>query len=88
MAAAVQFTANSSALSVPLCGADGAVFGALTLYCRDAAAFSGEHLQILQAIQLEFTLALQHALRATTEPAREAGAHQATAPVLAGFLVS
>ncbi|MGA8159484.1 MAG: HD domain-containing phosphohydrolase [Acidobacteriaceae bacterium] len=88
LATAGLFTANSSALSVPLCGADGAVFGALTLYSREQAAFSGDHLQILQAIQLEFTLALKNALFGATMPAQEAGERTADASVLAELSAS
>jgi GAF domain-containing protein len=84
------FTASSSALSIPLFASDRSVFGALTLYSHEHAAFSSEHLQMLQAVQLEFTLALQNALsRETTaahEPAERIGG--ANAPVLAGSSVS
>ncbi|MGH9606103.1 MAG: HD domain-containing phosphohydrolase [Terracidiphilus sp.] len=45
------FTANSSALSVPLAGANSAVFAVLTLYSRQYAAFSRDHVRILQAIE-------------------------------------
>jgi putative nucleotidyltransferase with HDIG domain len=88
LATAGQFTANSSALSVPLCDSNGAVFGALTLYSSEQAAFSSEHLQILQAIQLEFTVALQKALCAATTPAPKTGEPATDAPVLAGLSAS
>ena len=78
-----SFTANSSALSIPLCDAEGSIFGAVTLYSRERAAFSREHLQILRAIQLEFTLALQNAVCGATVPARKASEPTASAPVLA-----
>lgn len=83
-----EFTANSSSLSIPLCDADGSVFGALTLYSREQAAFTSEHLQLLQGIQLEFTLALQAALSAAAKPARERAEGSGDAPVPAGFRAS
>ena len=49
------FTARSSALSVSLDGADGAIFGVLTVYSREHAAFSKEHLRILQAAGSRFS---------------------------------
>ncbi len=57
------FSASSSALSIPLCDLHGVIFGALTLYARSAAAFSKDHLRILQAIESKFSLSLQNALR-------------------------
>ncbi len=69
------FNSNSSALSIPLADESGTVFGALTLYSRRQAAFSGEHLRILQAVQLRFTLALQNAIsNATTHAEPDAAA--------------
>jgi putative nucleotidyltransferase with HDIG domain len=56
-------TAASSALSIPLIDKNGAVFGVLTLYAAAGAAFSKDHLTILQAIEPEFSSALQDALR-------------------------
>ena len=56
------FNSGSSALSIPLTDESGCVFGALTLYSCDQAAFSSEHLGMLQAVQLRFTLALQNAI--------------------------
>jgi putative nucleotidyltransferase with HDIG domain len=83
-AAGSPFTADSSALSIPLSDSDGSLFGALTLYSREPAAFSSEHLQVLQAIQLEFTLALEKAL-SRASPARDSGngIAEAVAPLLA-----
>jgi putative methionine-R-sulfoxide reductase with GAF domain len=76
-------TASSSALSVPLCEPDGAVFGVLALYSAASAAFSKDHLRILEAIESRFSLALQKALRvkisetsARVEPALESLAAQ------------
>jgi putative nucleotidyltransferase with HDIG domain len=57
------FTEASSALSIPLLDANGAVFGVLTLYSTESAAFSKDHLRVLEAIQSRFCLALQNALR-------------------------
>jgi putative nucleotidyltransferase with HDIG domain len=59
-------TASSSALSVPLLDHDGAVFGVLALYSAASAAFSKEHLRILEAIESRFSPALQKALRIKT----------------------
>jgi putative nucleotidyltransferase with HDIG domain len=51
VAANGTFTAESSALSVPLLDQDGRVVGALTVYARDPAAFSKDHLRILEAVR-------------------------------------
>jgi putative nucleotidyltransferase with HDIG domain len=55
-------TSSSSALSVPLFDADGAIFGVLALYSAASAAFSKDHLRILEAIESRFSLTLQKAL--------------------------
>jgi putative nucleotidyltransferase with HDIG domain len=55
------FTAASSALSVPLFGSGGTIAGVLTVYSSRSAAFSKNHLRILQAIEPEFSLSLQKA---------------------------
>src|SRR5262249_12269191 len=60
---ACAFTAESSALSVPLLDLSGAAFGALTVYAAKPAAFSQDHLRVLQAIQSKFSLSLRNALR-------------------------
>ena len=57
------FTENSSALSIPLLDPSGVVFGVLSVYAANHAAFSKDHLRILQAIQSKFSLSLQNALR-------------------------
>lgn len=57
------FSSNSSALSIPLQDPNGVVFGVLTLYSSRYAAFSKDHLRILQAIQARFSLTLLNALR-------------------------
>lgn len=62
-----SITENSSALSVPLFDLAGVVFGVLTLYSCQPAAFSKDHLRILQAIESNFALALQNALRFAVE---------------------
>lgn len=67
------FTADSSALSIPLADAGGIIFGALTLYSCEHAAFSKDHLQILQAIQSRFSLSLEKALRFGTAEADARG---------------
>lgn len=68
------FTANSSALSIPLFDLRGAVFGALTLCACGNAAFSRDHLRALQAAETDFSLALENALRVRAAGA-EAGLH-------------
>lgn len=57
------FTAASSALSIPLFDLNGSVLGVLTIYAARHAAFSKDHLRILQAIQTRLSLSLQNALR-------------------------
>lgn len=52
------FTAESSALSAPLFSAGGVVFGTVTVYSRAAAAYSKDHLRMLQEIAPEFASAL------------------------------
>jgi putative nucleotidyltransferase with HDIG domain len=59
-------TASSSALSAPMLNADGAVFGVLALYSAASAAFSKDHLRILEAIESRFSFALQQVLRLET----------------------
>jgi putative methionine-R-sulfoxide reductase with GAF domain len=54
-------TATSSALSVPCFDADGSVFGVITLYSAAGAAFSKEHLGILEALESRFTQAFKRA---------------------------
>jgi diguanylate cyclase (GGDEF)-like protein/putative nucleotidyltransferase with HDIG domain len=60
------FTENSSALSVPLFDPNGVVFGVLTVYAAKHAAFSKDHLRILQAVQSKFSLSLENAFRFRT----------------------
>jgi putative nucleotidyltransferase with HDIG domain len=55
-------TATSSALSVPFLDASGSVFGVITLYSAASAAFSKDHLGILEALESRFSQALQRAL--------------------------
>jgi putative nucleotidyltransferase with HDIG domain len=66
LAGCALFSAESSALSVPLIDSAGAIFGAITLYSCAPAAFSKDHLQILEAIQSksaqEFESEPQHVL--------------------------
>lgn len=77
------FTANSSALSLPLCNPDGSVFGALTLYSRIPGAFSSEHLEVLQGVQPRLTLALESSTSDFPAPAQDADVL-----ILAGLSVS
>jgi signal transduction protein with GAF and PtsI domain len=58
-----SITEDSSALSIPLFDLNGVAFGVLTLYSREHAAFSKDHLRILQAIESNFALALRNTLR-------------------------
>lgn len=58
-----MLTANSSALSIPLFDASGAAFGVLTVYSSQHAAFSKDHLRILEAIQPKFSLSIENAVR-------------------------
>jgi putative nucleotidyltransferase with HDIG domain len=62
-----SITEDSSALSIPLFNLNGVVFAVLTLYSRQQAAFSRDHLRILQAVESNFALALQNALRFEAE---------------------
>lgn len=55
LAGSGSFTANSSALSVPLIDPDGAIFGAMAVYSCRPTAFSKDHLRILEAIQSTFS---------------------------------
>ena len=58
-----MLTENSSALSAPLFDSTGAIFGVLTVYSSKHAAFSKDHLRILEAIQPKFSLSLENAFR-------------------------
>ena len=49
---------TGSTLAVPLHNAEGDVFGVLTLYSQASAAYSREHLRILQEIEPELSLSL------------------------------
>jgi diguanylate cyclase (GGDEF)-like protein/putative nucleotidyltransferase with HDIG domain len=57
-----KFSVHRSALSVPLSGISG-VMGALTLYHRDAAAFTRDHLRVLLAVSTKAGLTIENALR-------------------------
>jgi len=48
------FSVDSSALSIPLLDPEGQIVGALTVYARKSAAFSKDHLRILEAVQSSF----------------------------------
>jgi diguanylate cyclase (GGDEF)-like protein/putative nucleotidyltransferase with HDIG domain len=56
-------TENSSALSVPLFDSKGGIFGVLSIYSATHAAFSKDHLRILEAVQSKFSLSLENAFR-------------------------
>jgi putative nucleotidyltransferase with HDIG domain len=60
-------TATGSALSVPFFGADGSVSGVITLYSAAGAAFSKDHLGILEALESRFSQALQRGLSSGIE---------------------
>jgi diguanylate cyclase (GGDEF)-like protein/putative nucleotidyltransferase with HDIG domain len=57
-----KFSVHRSAVSVPLPGIAG-VIGALTLYHREAGAFSRDHLRMLLAISSKAGLTIENALR-------------------------
>jgi diguanylate cyclase (GGDEF)-like protein/putative nucleotidyltransferase with HDIG domain len=57
-----KFSVLRSALSVPLAGSSG-VIGALTLYRRQANAFTRDHLRILQVVSSKAGLTIENALR-------------------------
>jgi GAF domain-containing protein len=52
------FTATGSALSIPLIDSGKGVMGVLTLYAREPAAFSKDHLRILEGIGPQIALTL------------------------------
>jgi putative nucleotidyltransferase with HDIG domain len=62
-----SITENSSALAIPLFNLNGVAFGVLSLYSRRQAAFSKDHLRILQAVESSFSLALQYAWNCEVE---------------------
>jgi len=62
LSASGLFTETNSALSVPFHDATGSVFGVITLYSTAAAAFSKDHLKILEAFESGLSQALQRAL--------------------------
>jgi diguanylate cyclase (GGDEF)-like protein/putative nucleotidyltransferase with HDIG domain len=57
-----KFSIHFSAISVPLPGIAG-VIGALTLYHREANAFTNDHLRILLAVSSKAGLTIENALR-------------------------
>ncbi|HEY4010959.1 MAG TPA: HD domain-containing phosphohydrolase [Acidobacteriaceae bacterium] len=57
------FTRSSSALSAPLVDAGGAMYAVLTVYSREHAAFSRDHLRILEAIGSRYSVSLQNEIR-------------------------
>lgn len=65
------FTAHSSALSIPLSDASSALLGVLTVYAGSHAAFSQEHLRILQGIEPGFSAVLRTPPRAGSQPVLE-----------------
>ncbi len=54
------FTSSSSALAAPVFSSSGAVLGAVTLYSREASAYSKDHLRLLEEIAREFAWALEN----------------------------
>ncbi len=56
------FTPGSSALAIPLFDLSGVLFGVLTLYSVASAAFSRDHLRLLQSIEPTFSMSLGGAL--------------------------
>lgn len=57
-------TGLGSALSIPLFDLKRGTMAVLTLYAVEAAAFSRDHLRILQAMESKFSMALENVLRA------------------------
>jgi GAF domain-containing protein len=83
------FTADSSALAVPLFGGNGVVLGAVALYSREPGAFSKDHRQILEELMPEFAVALEGEIRAQETAAEERTCHDTAArPVLEGVRAS
>ncbi len=58
-----SITPMGSALALPLLNLSGEIFGVLTLYSVLPNGFSKDHLRILQAVELKFSLSLQKALQ-------------------------
>jgi putative nucleotidyltransferase with HDIG domain len=84
-----SITENSSAVSIPLFDLNSAVFGVLTLYSRQQAAFSKNQLRILQAVESNFALSLQHALQlAAEEQAAKAASDHAELSDMRQFLAT
>ena len=73
---------DASALAIPLFGMDGGVFGVLTLYARRQAAFSKDHVRMLQAIEPKFSFALTSAL---LDRALDADTEKEMQPALEGL---
>jgi diguanylate cyclase (GGDEF)-like protein/putative nucleotidyltransferase with HDIG domain len=63
LASSELFTENSSALAIPLFHLSGSILGSLAIYARGSAAFSRDHLRVLEATEPGFSLALENALR-------------------------
>jgi putative nucleotidyltransferase with HDIG domain len=83
------FTADSSALAVPLFGGNGVVLGTVALYSREPGAFSKDHRQILEELMPEFAVALEGEIRAQETAAEERTCHDSAArPVLEGVRAS
>ena len=78
------FTASSSALAVPLIDARGAIFGVLTVYANKQAAFSKDHLRILQSIGSRLSLTLQPEKMVQKQKAGDVRAGEGH-PTLMGF---
>ncbi len=66
------FTATGSALSIPLMDSGDGVMGVLTLYAREPAAFSKDHLRILEEIGPQIALTLEDQRKSRAD-AREIG---------------
>jgi putative nucleotidyltransferase with HDIG domain len=83
------FTPESSTLAVALFTANGVALGTVALYAREAAAFSKDHLQLLEGTMPEFAMALESAMRAELTAAKETDCFGAAAsPVLEGARAS
>jgi putative nucleotidyltransferase with HDIG domain len=74
------FTANSSALALPMFDENGSVFGVLAVYSRQSAAFTKSDLRMLEAILTRFSHSLQAAWQPRTAEADKSIDLQASLP--------
>lgn len=75
-------SSDASALAIPLFAAHGGIFGVLTLYSHQQAAFSRDHVRMLEMIEPRFSLALEGAL---LNRAPDRGSEREMQPALQGL---